>query len=82
MGSNTGVRHERQEVSSTDSPRVEGLVRGNFFAVFFLLYCNSGLPDRMIYIRKNSIEFSEFRESDSLVKHDFESSYWLGSSPR
>ena len=24
MGSNTGVRHERQEVSSTDSPRVEG----------------------------------------------------------
>ena len=29
----------QQEVSSTDSPRVEGSspVRGNFFAVFFLL---------------------------------------------
>ena len=38
MGSSTGVRHERQEVSSTVSPRVEGStpVRGNFFADFFL----------------------------------------------
>ena len=35
MGSSTGVRHERQEVSS--SPRVEGSspVGGKFFAEFF-----------------------------------------------
>ena len=33
MGPSTGVRHERQEVSSTVSPRVEGStpVRGSFF---------------------------------------------------
>ena len=33
MGSSTGVRHERQEVSSTVSPRVSGStpVRGKFF---------------------------------------------------
>ena len=32
MGSSTGVRHEGQEVSSADSPRVEGSipVRGSF----------------------------------------------------
>ena len=38
MGSSTGVRHERQEVSSTDSPRVEGLspVRGSFFFAEFI----------------------------------------------
>ena len=37
MGSSTGVRHERQEVSSTVSPRVKGSspVRGKFFADFF-----------------------------------------------
>ena len=37
MGSSTVVRHERQEVSSTVSPRVEGSspVRGNFLAEFF-----------------------------------------------
>ena len=37
MGSSTGVRHERQEVSSTVSPRVEGSnpVGGKFFAEFF-----------------------------------------------
>ena len=37
MGSSTGVKHERQEVSSTDNPRVEGStpVRGGgFFAEF------------------------------------------------
>ena len=36
MGSSTVVRHERQKVSSTDSPRVEGSspVRGSFFAEF------------------------------------------------
>ena len=36
MGSSTGVRHERQEVSRV-SPRVEGSnpVRGKFFAEFF-----------------------------------------------
>ena len=36
MGSSTGVRHERKEVSSTDSPRVEGSspVRGSSFAEF------------------------------------------------
>ena len=36
MGSSTGVRHERQEVSSTDNPRVEGSspVEGSFFAEF------------------------------------------------
>ena len=36
MGSSTGVRHERQEVSSTDNPRVEGSnpATGNFFAEF------------------------------------------------
>ena len=39
MGSSTGVRHERQEVSSTVSPRVKGSspVRGNFYANFFPL---------------------------------------------
>ena len=39
MGSSTGVRYERQEVSSTVSPRVEGSspVRGKFFAEFFSL---------------------------------------------
>ena len=39
MGSSTVVRHERQEVSSTVSPRVEGStpVKGNFFADFFIL---------------------------------------------
>ena len=54
MASSTVVRHERQEVSSTDYPRVGGSspVRGNFFAVFFLLYYDSGLRDRMIYILK------------------------------
>ena len=37
MWSSTGVRHERQEVSSTDSPGVESSipVRGKFFAEFF-----------------------------------------------
>ena len=32
MESSAGVRHERQEVSSTDSPRVEGSIpaRGSF----------------------------------------------------
>ena len=56
MGSSTDVRHERQEMSSTVSPRVEGLtpVRGNFFADFFLYY-NSGRSDRMIYLWKTSI---------------------------
>ena len=57
MGSSTGVRHERQEVSSTVSPRVEGStpVRGNFFADFFsLIQYNSGRSDRMIYLRKTS----------------------------
>ena len=36
MGSSTGVRHERQEVSSTDNPRVKGSnpATGNFFAEF------------------------------------------------
>ena len=36
MGSSTGVRHERQEVSSTDSPRVEGSspVRSSFLGEF------------------------------------------------
>ena len=36
MGSRTVVRHERQEVSSTDSPGVDGSnpVRGSFFAEF------------------------------------------------
>ena len=39
MGSSTGVRHERQEVSSTVSPTVEGStpVGGNFFAKYFSL---------------------------------------------
>ena len=39
MGSSTGVRHERQEVSSTDSPKVEGsnLVTGSFFCWIYLL---------------------------------------------
>ena len=39
MGSSTVVRHERQEMSSTVSPRVEGStpVRGKFFAEFFSL---------------------------------------------
>ena len=39
MGSSTVVRHERQEMSSTVSPRVGGSnpVRGNFFAEFILL---------------------------------------------
>ena len=38
MGSSTGVRHERQKVSSRDSPRVEGSipVRGSF--VFCWIY--------------------------------------------
>ena len=38
MGSSTGVRHERQEVSSTDNPRVEGStpVRGSFFIAEFI----------------------------------------------
>ena len=38
MGSSTGVGHERQEVSSTDSPRVEGStpVRGRFFFAEFI----------------------------------------------
>ena len=45
MGSSTGVRHERQEVSSTVSPRVNGStpVRGKFFADIF--YCNTILAD-------------------------------------
>ena len=39
MGSSTGVRHERQEVSSTVSPMVEDSTpaRSNFFADFFSL---------------------------------------------
>ena len=39
MESSTGVRYERQEVSSTVSPWVEGStpVRGKFFADFFSL---------------------------------------------
>ena len=39
MGSSTVVRHERQEMSSTASPRVKGStpVRGNFLAEFFSL---------------------------------------------
>ena len=38
MGSSTGIRHERQEVSSRDSPRVEGSspVRGSFFLAEFI----------------------------------------------
>ena len=38
MGSNTGVRRERQEVSSTDSPRVEGSspVTGCFYLAEFI----------------------------------------------
>ena len=45
MVSSTGVRHERQEVSSTDSYRVEGSspVRGRFFAEFF--FSNTILED-------------------------------------
>ena len=41
MGSSTGVRHERQEVSSTDSPKVEGsiLLEVVFFAEF--ICCNT-----------------------------------------
>ena len=39
MGSSTGAIHERQEMSSTVSPRVEGSspVRGKFFAELFSL---------------------------------------------
>ena len=38
MGSSTGVRHERQEVNSTDSPRVEGSspIRVVFFFAEFI----------------------------------------------
>ena len=38
MGSSTGVRHERQEVSSTHSCRVESSspVRGSFFFAEFI----------------------------------------------
>ena len=45
MGSGTGVRHERQEVISTVSPRVEvsSPVRGKFFAEFF--FSNTILAD-------------------------------------
>ena len=58
MGSSTGVRHERQEVSSTVSPRVESSspVRGNFFVDFF--FSNKILADltewSRLYLRKTS----------------------------
>ena len=50
MRSSTVVWHERQEVSSTVSPRFKGSrpVRGKFCSY------NSDRSDRMIYLRKNS----------------------------
>ena len=58
MGSSTGVRHERQEVSSTISPRVEGSnpVRGKFLLSFFFSdTILASMPERSIY-RENSNE--------------------------
>ena len=45
MGSSTVVRHERQEVSSTVTPRVKGSspIRYKFFAQLF--FSNTSLPD-------------------------------------
>ena len=51
MGSSTGVRHERQEDSSTESLRVEG---------FFFLVNLFGIDARMIYFRENSNETDFF----------------------
>ena len=46
MGSGTGVRQERQEVSSTDSPRVKGSipVRGSFLFAE-IIWSNTILAD-------------------------------------
>ena len=52
MGSSTGVRHERKEVSVEGSSPVSG----KFFAEFFLSY-NSGIDATMIYLRENSIDY-------------------------
>ena len=47
MGSSTGVRHQRQEVSSTVSPRVESSspVRGSFFFCWIFFCSNTILAD-------------------------------------
>ena len=61
----------------SDSPRVKGSspVRVNFFAEVILLEYDSGRSDRMIYLRKNSIESkyggNAARYSSFWVIHNF-----------
>ena len=77
MGSSTVARHERRS-EHYNSSRVKGSspVRGSFFVEFILLSYNSGRSDRMIYLRKNSIECCSKWQADKFEL------LWLVTSDR
>ena len=77
MGYSTGVRHGRQEVSSTVSSRVKGSspARGKFFAEFF--FCNTilaSMPEWSIY-GKTRMQ-SEILNVLTTI-HSFSSKQWM-----